>query len=56
MESNTYEVHGVDPDLWANFLKQSLTNIRKWGFTVCLTAHSDNQTSISSKLAGDFLK
>ena len=52
MESNTYEVHGVDPDLWANFLKQSLTNIRKWGFTVCLTAHSGNQTSISSKLAG----
>ncbi|BAZ36879.1 hypothetical protein NIES4101_27990 (plasmid) [Calothrix sp. NIES-4101] len=52
MEANTYEVHGVDPDLWANFLKQSLTNIRKWGFTVCLTAHSDNQTSISSKLLG----
>jgi hypothetical protein len=52
MESNTYEVHGVDPDYWANFLKQSLTNIRKWGFTVCLTAHSDNQTAISSKLLG----
>jgi hypothetical protein len=52
MESNTYEVHGVSPDLWASFLKQSLTNIRKWGFTVCLTAHSDNQTSISSKLSG----
>ncbi|MBH8565917.1 ATP-binding protein [Nostoc sp. CENA67] len=51
-ESNTYEVHGVDPDLWANFLKQSLTNIRKWGYTVCLTAHSDNQTSIASKLQG----
>jgi hypothetical protein len=43
MESNTYEVHGVDPTLWADFLKQSLTNIRKWGYTVCLTAHSDNQ-------------
>ncbi len=52
MESNTYEVHGVNPDLWANFLKQSLTNIRKWGYTVCLTAHSDNQTSISTKLQG----
>ena len=52
MESNTYEVHGVDPDHWANFLKQSLTNIRKWGFTVCLTAHSDNQTAVSSKLTG----
>lgn len=52
MESNTYEVHGVDPDLWANFLKQSLTNIRKWGYTVCLTAHSDNQTSIATKLKG----
>ncbi|BDA76577.1 hypothetical protein CAL7716_107430 (plasmid) [Calothrix sp. PCC 7716] len=52
MESNTYEVHGVDPDHWANFLKQSLTNIRKWGFTVCLTAHSDNQTAVSSKLSG----
>lgn len=52
MESNTYEVHGVDPDIWASFLKQSLTNIRKWGYTVCLTAHSDNQTSIASKLKG----
>ncbi|MBW4600689.1 MAG: hypothetical protein KME29_14100 [Calothrix sp. FI2-JRJ7] len=52
MEANTYEIHGVDPELWAAFLKQSLTNIRKWGYTVCLTAHSDNQTSISSKLAG----
>lgn len=52
MESNTYEVHGVDADLWANFLKQSLTNIRKWVFTVSLTAHSGNQTSIPSKLAG----
>lgn len=52
MESNTYEVHGVDPTLWADFLKQSLTNIRKWGYTVCLTAHSDNQTSISTKLKG----
>lgn len=52
MESNTYEVHGVDPTLWADFLKQCLTNIRKWGFTACLTAHSDNQTSIASKLKG----
>jgi len=48
----TYEVHGVDPVLWANFLKQCLTNIRKWGFTACLTAHSDNQTSIASQLKG----
>lgn len=52
MEANTYEVHGVEPVLWADFLKQSLTNIRKWGYTVCLTAHSDNQTSVSSKLKG----
>ncbi|MGI2907661.1 ATP-binding protein [Tolypothrix sp. VBCCA 56010] len=52
MESNTYEVHGVSPDLLAAFLKQSLTNIRKWGYTVCLTAHSDNQTSVSSALSG----
>ncbi|MFN6565211.1 MAG: ATP-binding protein [Nostoc sp. ChiSLP01] len=52
MESNTYEVHGVNADLWADFLKQSLTNIRKWGYTVCLTAHSDNQTSIASRLQG----
>ncbi len=52
MESNTYEVHGVDPILWANFLKQCLTNIRKWGFTACLTAHSDNQTSVASQLKG----
>lgn len=51
-ETNTYEVQGVNPDFWAAFLKQSLTNIRKWGYTVCLTAHSDNQTSISSKLGG----
>jgi hypothetical protein len=52
METNTYEPHGVDPDAWANFLKQCLTNIRKWGFTACFTAHSDNQTSVASKLAG----
>lgn len=52
MESNTYEVHGVNPDLLAAFLKQSLTNIRKWGYTVCMTAHSDNQTSVSSALSG----
>ncbi|ARV58006.1 hypothetical protein BZZ01_04550 [Nostocales cyanobacterium HT-58-2] len=52
METNTYEVHGVDAQIWADFLKQSLTNIRKWGYTVCLTAHSDNQTSVSSKLKG----
>lgn len=52
MESNTYEVHGVNPDLFAAFLKQSLTNIRKWGYTVCMTAHSDNQTSVSSALTG----
>jgi energy-coupling factor transporter ATP-binding protein EcfA2 len=52
MESNTYEVHGVDAKLYAAFLKQSLTNIRKWGFEVFLTAHSANQTSISSELKG----
>ena len=52
MESNTYEVHGVSPDLLAAFLKQALTNIRKWGYTVCMTAHSDNQTSVSSALTG----
>jgi hypothetical protein len=52
METNTYEVHGINADLWAEALKQCLTNIRKWGFTACLTAHSDNQTSVSSKLKG----
>lgn len=52
METNTYEAHGVEPDAWANFLKQCLTNIRKWGFTACFTAHSDNQTSVASKLSG----
>jgi hypothetical protein len=52
MESNTYEAWGINADYFSNFLKQCLTNIRKWGFTVCLTAHSDNQTSISSKLKG----
>jgi hypothetical protein len=51
-ETNTYEPHGVDPDTWADFLKQCLTNIRKWGFTACFTAHSDNQTSVASKLSG----
>ncbi|KYC40714.1 hypothetical protein WA1_24035 [Scytonema hofmannii PCC 7110] len=52
MESNTYEAWGINAESFATFLKQCLTNIRKWGFTVCLTAHSDNQTSISSKLKG----
>lgn len=52
MEANTYEAHGVDAELWATFLKQMSTNIRKWGFTAVLTAHSANQTSISSKLKG----
>jgi hypothetical protein len=52
MESNTFELCGVDPDLWATVLKMSLTNIRKWGYTACLTAQSDNQSSISSKLKG----
>lgn len=52
MEANTYEAHGVDSELWATFLKQMSTNIRKWGFTAVLTAHSANQTSISSKLKG----
>ena len=52
METNTYEVHGVNPDVWADALKQCLTNIRKWGFTACFTAHSDNQTSVASKLKG----
>ncbi|NJN12133.1 MAG: hypothetical protein HC815_30900, partial [Richelia sp. RM1_1_1] len=51
-ESNTYEAKGVDPEAWANTLKQCLTNIRKWGFTATLTAHSANQTSIASKLKG----
>jgi hypothetical protein len=52
METNTYEPHGVDAQMWADFLKQCLTNIRKWGFTACFTAHSDNQTSVASKLSG----
>jgi hypothetical protein len=51
-EANTYEVHNIDPKVWATFLKQMTTNIRKWGYTGVLTAHSMNQTSISSKLAG----
>ncbi|OKH56259.1 hypothetical protein NIES2101_00295 [Calothrix sp. HK-06] len=52
MEANTFEICGVDPELWAAVLKQCLTNIRKWGYTACLTAQSDNQSSISSKLTG----
>lgn len=51
-ESNTYQVQGVDADAIADAFKQCLTNIRKWGFTATLTAHSNNQTSISSKLKG----
>jgi hypothetical protein len=51
-EANTYEAHDVNPEVWATFLKQMTTNIRKWGYTGVLTAHSMNQTSISSKLAG----
>ena len=51
-ETNTYEVHGVAPQAWADALKQALTNIRKWGFQVIFTAHSDNQTSVASKLKG----
>lgn len=52
MEANTFEIVGVDAELWASVLKQCLTNIRKWGFTACLTAQSDNQSSISTKLTG----
>ncbi|NJN07180.1 MAG: hypothetical protein HC815_04060 [Richelia sp. RM1_1_1] len=51
-ESNTYEVQGVNAQAIADTFKQCLTNIRKWGYTACLTAHSGNQTSISSKLRG----
>lgn len=52
METNTYEAHGVIPKLLSTALKQCLTNIRKWGIIVTITAHSDNQTSISSALKG----
>jgi hypothetical protein len=52
MEANTFELCGVDADLWASVLQMCLTNIRKWGYTACLTAQSDNQTSISSKMKG----
>ena len=52
MEANTFELCGVDADLWADVLQMCLTNIRKWGYTACLTAQSDNQTSVSSKMKG----
>ncbi|NEU76703.1 hypothetical protein PI95_030395 [Hassallia byssoidea VB512170] len=52
MEANTFELCGVDADLWASVLQMCLTNIRKWGYTACLTAQSDNQTSVSSKMKG----
>lgn len=52
MEANTFELCGVDPDLWASVLQMCLTNIRKWGYSACLTAQSDTQTSISSKMKG----
>lgn len=52
MEANTFENKGVDPDIWAAFLRRSLTNVRKWGYAISLTSHGDNQTAISSKLKG----
>lgn len=51
-EVNTYEAQGVEQEALANALKQCLTNIRKWGVIATVTAHSKNQTSISSSLKG----
>lgn len=51
-EINTYEAQGVEQQALGNALKQCLTNIRKWGVISTITAHSDNQTSISSSLKG----
>lgn len=51
-EINTYEAQGVEQEALADALKQCLTNIRKWGVIATITAHSDNQTSISSSLKG----
>lgn len=51
-EINTYEAQGVEQEALGDALKQCLTNIRKWGVIATVTAHSDNQTSISSSLKG----
>ena len=52
MEANQFELKGVDPELWGLALKNSLTDVRKWGFTVCLTCQAGKQSTISSKLRG----
>jgi energy-coupling factor transporter ATP-binding protein EcfA2 len=51
-ETNTLELHKVDKALLGAALRQSLTNIRKWGYCAFMTAHSDNQTSVSSSMKG----
>ena len=52
MEANQFELKEVDPELWGYALRISLTDIRKWGFTVCLTCQAGKQSTISSKLKG----
>lgn len=52
MEANQFELKDVEPEVWAAALKTSLTDIRKWGFTVCLTCQAGKQSTISSKLKG----
>ena len=52
MEANQFELKHVNPSAWADALRASLTDIRKWGFTVCLSCQAGKQSTISSKLKG----
>ena len=52
MEANTYKSFGIDQEKLATFYNLALSNIRKWGFQVYITAQSANQTSICDELTG----
>lgn len=51
-EANNFELRGVDPSIWKEALTVCLTDIRKWGFTVCLSCQADSVKTIASKLMG----
>lgn len=52
MESNTYRNRNIDLKSFASAFGYFLTDIRKWGFTACFEAQSDNITSICKELEG----
>ena len=51
-EANNFELRGVDPSIWKEALTVCLTDIRKWGFTACLSCQADSVKTIASKLMG----